>query len=54
MAMLGELAEAFGAAPALRGFALSGVAGQLLWLLWRPQALWIRRPGSKEVAPAGP
>ena len=29
-----------------------GVVGQILWLLWRPQALWIRRP--EQGATSGP
>ena len=44
---LGELAEGLGAARALQVFGAAGVVGQILWLLWRPQALWIRRPDSK-------
>ena len=47
MLTLGELAEKLGAARALQFFGAAGVVGQALWLLWRPQALWIRRPDSK-------
>jgi predicted MFS family arabinose efflux permease len=47
MATLGELAERLGPALALQGFALAGVVGQLLWFVWRPQALWIRSPSKK-------
>jgi hypothetical protein len=47
MLALGELAERLGAARALQVFGAAGVVGQALWLLWRPQALWIRRPDSK-------
>ena len=44
MATLGELAQHLGAAVALRWFAAAGVAGQFFWLVWKPQALYIRRP----------
>jgi len=43
MAVLGELAELFGAAVALWYFALAGFALQGAWLMYRPEALWIRR-----------
>lgn len=46
MITLGEMAEQLGAARALQVFGAAGVVGQILWLMWRPQALWIRRPDS--------
>jgi hypothetical protein len=52
MMTLGELAELLGAPTALQVFGAVGVVGQILWLLWRPQALWIRRP--EQGATSGP
>ena len=46
MAVLGELAERYGAPAALLWFALAGFAAQLVWLFYRPEALWIKRPTS--------
>lgn len=43
MMTLGELAEVFGAAAGLRGFAFVGFVMQMLWLWLRPEALYIRR-----------